>query len=169
MFNVGSYTLSPSKVVWKDIATDFAAAVLEPQAPVVLSAHTAMEVACESADEAHYLCALLNSASARTFVASYVATHISTHTVSTIVFPKFDPHDSAHRELAAASQAAHSAAAAEETPDQSRVDDAAAALWGVSAADIRAMQAYLEQLHKRDLGLSDDEVREGDEPLEDRA
>jgi hypothetical protein len=166
MFNVGQYTLSQSKVVWKDIATDFAAAVLEPQHPVVLSAHTAMEVACDSVDEAHYLCAVLNSTPARTFVASYVATHISTHTVSMIGVPKFDHHDSVHGELAAASRAAHAAVAAGDIPDQVRVDNAASALWGLSANEVSAMRAYLKQLHKRDIGLSEEEVRANEESRE---
>jgi Eco57I restriction-modification methylase len=162
MFNVGSYTLSPSKVAWKDIATDFAAAVLEPEEPVVLCAHTAMEVACHSTDEAHYLCAVLNSTPARTFVASYVATHISTHTVSTILVPKFDARDSVHGELAAASRAAHADAAAGAIPDQGRVDKAAAELWGLSTDDVDAMAAYLERLHKRDIRLSEEDAAEGD-------
>jgi hypothetical protein len=151
MFNVGHYSLSPFKVVWKDIATDFAAAVVEPCDPVLLSAHTVMEVACESVDEAHFVCGALNSTPARTFVAAYVATHISTHTVAMIHVPRFDPADPSHRAIAAASRTAHTAVSKGREPDQRSVDIATAQLWDLSDDQIDAMRTYLDQLQKRDV------------------
>lgn len=152
MFDVGEYTLSPFKVVWKDIATDFAAAVLDPRDPVVLSAHTVMEVACRSLDEAHYVAGALNSIPARTFVAAYVATHVSTHTVATIHVPMFDSNKADHLAVAGASRSAHAAVATGHEPDQGAVDMAAGRLWGLSASEIEAMRGYLDRLRKRDLG-----------------
>lgn len=149
MFNVGEYTLSRHKVIWKDIATDFAAAVVSPADPVVLSAHSAIEVACDSLGEAHYLCAALNSTPARLFIASYLATHASTHPVATVHIPRFDRRDAYHNALAKASRAAHTAVAAGREADQDAVDRAAARLWGISWNEIEAMREFFDRLRKR--------------------
>jgi SAM-dependent methyltransferase len=150
MFNVGTYTLAPYKVVWKDIATEFAAAVVESSDSIVVGTHTVMEIACSSADEAHYISGLLNSTPARTLVASYVATHISTHTVQVLHVPRFDLSVKMHRALAEASRAAHAAVAAGQPPNERAVDAAARRLWGLTTQDIDSMHEYLDRLLKRD-------------------
>ncbi len=67
MYNVGTYTLSPIKVVWRRMDRWIRAAVVESiddpllgRRPVVPQ-ETCVLIACGSADEAHYLCAMLNS------------------------------------------------------------------------------------------------------------
>lgn len=154
MFNVGEYTLAPHKVLWKDIAGDFAAAVLEGDEPLALPGHTLMLVACESATEAHYLCGALNSAPPRALIAAYVATHISTHPTQVVHVPAFRPDDAAHEALADASRGAHAAVAAGKAPDQEAVDLAAAPLWGLTEADVRAMREFLSSWLKQDLSSS---------------
>lgn len=68
MYNVGSYTLASCKVVWRRMDRRIRAAVVESIASPVLGSRpvipqeTCVLVPAESADEAHYLCALLNSA-----------------------------------------------------------------------------------------------------------
>jgi hypothetical protein len=151
MFDVGAYTLAPHKVVWKDIATDFAAAVIPQGDPMPLPAHTVMLLACGSDDEAHYVCGLLNSIPARMLVSAYVATHISTHTTKVIDVPRFDPDSVEHAAIAAVSRAAHAAVAAGEEPDQDTVDAAAGRLWGLTEAEVVAMRKFLDELRKRDL------------------
>jgi hypothetical protein len=154
MFGVGDYTLAPNKVVWKDIAGDFAAAVIEASDPLVLPAHTVMLVACESADEAHYLCGALNSTPPRTLIAAYVATHISTHTTQVVHVPQFDPADSDHIALAEASRAAHAAVGAGEEPDQSAVDRAASVLWDIGDDELKLVRDFHASWLKRDLAGS---------------
>lgn len=154
MFNVGPYTLAPYKVIWKDIASEFAAAVVESEDPVILSAHTVMEVACRSGDEAHFVCGVLNSAPVRSFVAAYVATHISTHTVQYVQVPAYDRTKPVHRALVKASRAAHICAASGREPDEDAVDIAAAQLWGLADVELEAMRAFLDQLRKRDLAAA---------------
>ena len=65
MYNVGPYTLAAAKVVWRRMDRELRAAVVETiddphlgRRPVVPQ-ETCVLVACESGDEAHYLCALL--------------------------------------------------------------------------------------------------------------
>src|SRR5262249_9667252 len=104
MFGVGQYTLAKHKVVWKDQASDFAAAVMPVADPLPLPNHKVILVACESDEEAHYLCGVLNSIPVRLFVAAYaVETQISTHTVRYIHTPMFNPADPEHLSLVAAS------------------------------------------------------------------
>jgi hypothetical protein len=158
MFDVGEYTLAAHKVVWKDQASDFTAAVVGPGVPVALPNHKVILVACDGADEAHYLCAALNSIPVRLFVACYaVETAISTHTVKYIRVPKFDPVTGDHVALAAASRAAHAAVAAGEEPDQDAVDRAAARIWGLTGADVEAMRVFFDELRKRGLGAPEPE------------
>ncbi|MBA2463242.1 MAG: N-6 DNA methylase [Actinobacteria bacterium] len=152
MFNVGDYTLRPYKVVWKDQASDFAAAVMPVSDPLPLPNHKVMLVACESDDEAHYLCGALNSVPVRLFVACYaIETQISTHTVTYIHIPKFDAKSGSHQAVADASRRAHAAVAAGLAADQQAVDRAAARIWGLKVTEIEAMRVFFDELRKRDL------------------
>lgn len=154
MFGVGPYTLSKHKVVWKDQATDFAAAVLgrAPGESLPLPNHKVILVDCSTKAEAHFLCGALNSAPARAFIASYsVETAIATHPIKYIRVPTFDPEDSVHARLAKASQEAHARVRAGKPPNEAAVDKVAAKLWGLSASDVTQLGAFLDQLLKRDL------------------
>lgn len=150
MLGVGDYTLAEHKVVWRDQAADFAAAVMPRGAPLPFPNHKAMMVACESADEAHYLCGVVNSLPVRTFVASYVVeTQISTHLVRYVHIPKFDQENPEHRSLRDAAQNAHAAVSRGDKPDEDTVDRAAGALWGLTFEDLAGMRDYLDRLQKR--------------------
>jgi hypothetical protein len=152
MFDIGPYTLASHKVVWKDQASEFAAAVMPVDDPLPLPNHKVILVACESGHEANYLCATLNSLPVRLFVACYVVeTQISTHSVTYIHVPKFDPSNDTHTSLSRASKEAHTAVARGEEPDEDAVDGAAARLWGLTGAELEAMRRFLDQLRKRDL------------------
>ena len=67
MYNVGPYTLSAAKVIWRRMDRRIRAAVVETiddphlgPRPVVPQ-ETCVLIACACGDEAHYLCGLLNS------------------------------------------------------------------------------------------------------------
>lgn len=152
MFDVGDYTLAKHKVVWKDQASDFTAAVLSGDEPLALPNHKVILVACDTDDEAHYLCGALNSVPVRLFVACYaIETQISTHTVTYVHVPRFDPKSRSHEALAEASRNAHSAVTAGMAADQNAVDRAAARIWGLRVAEIEAMRIFFDELRKRDL------------------
>lgn len=159
MFNVGAHTLVPNTVVWKDQASVFTAVVLTGTGRP-LPNHKCMQVPCPSADEAHYLCALLNSLPVRAFVASYtVETQISTHVVSNIAIPRYDRRDAVHKAAAKASRAAHRAAAAGRPVDESAVDAAAGAVWGLSQPELEQMARYLDAIG-RNLAATGDEFQD---------
>ncbi len=110
MYSVGEYTFGPHKVIWMDISLTMKAAVLnaETKASIVLPEHTVIFISTNSADEAHYLAAVLNSAPVNTVVSGYIVdNHISTHPLENIIVPKFDQKKAVHRRLVELSRKAH--------------------------------------------------------------
>lgn len=115
VYNSGSYTFAPLKVVWAELSTNFQAAVftsgdvpLVGQRPVVPD-HKIYFADFQQQDEAYFVCALLNS----TLVKEYIESHTIQIQVSNIFkhlsIPKFDANDKKHRDLAAACLRAHNA------------------------------------------------------------
>ena len=124
MYNVGRYTLAPIKVVWRRMDKRINAAVLEPlddqflgRRPVVPQ-ETCVIVEAESADEAHYLAAALNSRRTDIIVGGHsVSGGKGFGTPSMLDYlriGRFDPHDKRHARLARLSRLAHGQTAAEE-------------------------------------------------------
>jgi hypothetical protein len=117
MYNVGPYTIAPIKVVWRRMDRRINAAVIEEvddpwlgRRPVIPQ-ETCVLVACSSTDEAHYVCAVLNS--------EIVGQRISACSVrggkgfgtpgmlEFVPLCRFRPDDARHVELAALSRLAH--------------------------------------------------------------
>jgi len=143
MYDVGPYTLASVKVVWRRMDRRINAAVVEPVAdprlgprPIVPQ-ETCVLVAVDSADEAHYLCAVLNSS----LVGFLVASHSvrggkgfgSPGMLDFLRIRRYDPGNPIHRELALASREAHRAAISGDDGSeiQDRIDRLTAQLWGL--------------------------------------
>jgi hypothetical protein len=172
MFNVGPYTFAPWKVVWRYVASDFIVAVAEPyNGRLIVPNEKLMLVACENDQEAHYLCATLNSSPIRLAVRGFfVETQIAPHVIERLCIPRFDPENPVHRRLAALSMRAHRVAKREERAHktakrgkgahkaakrgkarvlrriEARIDRVAARVWGLSRAELRAVQESLSEL-----------------------
>jgi SAM-dependent methyltransferase len=148
VYNVGFYTFSQHKVVWREQSSLLTAAVASSAAggkPIVPD-HKLMLCPGSSEEEAHYICALLNSVPAQFIVKSYgIETSISTHVFSYISIAAFDSDGKVHRALARNSQACHAAAAGADEARLAELEsenlELAAAYWSLGkseAADIRA-------------------------------
>ncbi len=99
LFNVGPYTLSPWKVVWREQSTRLTAAAVGPVGgrPVIPD-HKLMLVPCGSEGEAAYLAAMLNSVPATLAVRAFaVQVQQSTHVLRYLGVPRYDPDDPGHR------------------------------------------------------------------------
>ena len=120
IFNIGEYTFSNWKVVWREQASGFTAAVVRSlEHKPIIPDHKLMLVAVNSASEAHFLCATLNSAPSRLVVASYaVETSMNTHILENVKIPKYSEKNATHRKLSELSQEAHKATA---TGDRGKV------------------------------------------------
>jgi hypothetical protein len=152
MFDVGTYTFAPWKVVWRYVASDFIVAVAEPHngRPVVPN-EKLMLVACGGEQEAHYLCATLNSSPIRLAVRGFfVQTQIAPHVIERLRIPRFDRKNPVHLRLAELSKQAHEAA---KVGDEMRlrgieaeIDRWAAKLWGLSDDELREIQRSFREL-----------------------
>jgi len=152
MFNVGDYTFAPYKVVWREQAAGLTVAVAEPvESGALVPDHKLMMVDFQDRDEAHYLCAVLNTSPARFVVLSYgVTIQMDTHVLENVRVPRYEPANTTHRQLAVLSQQAHEATAVGEVARvreiEAEIDTLAAQLWGLTEAELREIQESLEEL-----------------------
>ncbi|MEM1953545.1 MAG: N-6 DNA methylase, partial [Candidatus Caldarchaeum sp.] len=162
--NVGIYTFSPYKVLWKPIsgaitgkAISFACAVAQMiQTPLLepkpaIPEHSVMLVPLETISEAHYLAGVLNSTIIKTIIAAYTYELGGyTHILDYIHIPSFDTNNALHKKIAIISQRAHRTAeqihitntknasdlAEELNQTEEELDKAVAQLYGMSDDDL---------------------------------
>jgi hypothetical protein len=155
LFAVGDYTFAPWKVVWRELANELDAAVVNEldvhgeRKPVVPD-HTCILVECENHDEAHYLCAMVNSSPARLAIRNYIVLHPDPHVLNNIHVPQFSPKNRTHAKLAELSEAAHKAATkgdeAEVEHIEKEVNQWAAKLWNLSDEELAEIKRSLEEM-----------------------
>jgi len=149
MFDVGDYTFAPWKVVWREQASRMIASLVGQEAnKPVIPDHKLMLVNCDILEEAHYVCAMLNSNLSRFGVMAYaIGTQMDPHILEHIRIPKYDPADPVNRALAEASKEAHEAAAQGDEPRlreiERQVDAIAAKLWNLSDKELAEIQRSL--------------------------
>ena len=155
MYDVGPYTLSAAKVVWRRMDRQTNAAVVEMRDDPrlgprpMIPQETCVLVACDSADEAYYLCGLLNSSLVNFLVIAHSVRggkgFGSPAVLDVLRLRRFDPKNPSHRELAACCRQAHRAFGEESSLAcfQQRMDTLAANLWGLTAADAEIVRAEL--------------------------
>lgn len=156
MYNVGTQILEPWKVMWPEVGNTIRAGVCGPQEveteKPALPDHTIVAVSCESGPEAHYICALLNSAPAQSAASGYIVLHPSPHVLEHIAIPRFKPADPTHTLLADLSERCHEATAQGDEATladlQAQVDRAAAQLWGIDDGELTAIQQALSEMQK---------------------
>lgn len=114
VWNVGEYTFAPYKVAWKEVSSGFEAAVLSRTTlgglgqNLHIPDHKLMFVPCEVAQQAHYLCGVLNSKLVRTFAESVsLSTSRGARLFERLNVPPFDASAPAHLAIAALSEQAH--------------------------------------------------------------
>ncbi len=153
MYNVGSYTLAPIKVVWRRMDRRIRAAVVETEAVAPLGRRppvpqeTCVLVAVDSSPEAHYLAAVLNSRVAGFLVAGHSVRggkgFGSPGMLESLPIRRFRPDDPGHGRLAELSRRAHGAARQGQDlrPIQAEIDEAAGGLWGLSKTERESLPA----------------------------
>lgn len=107
-YDIGSYSFTKQKVVWKALDSQMQAVVIGSfNSKVIIPDHNVMMIPIQDEDEAHYLCAFLNSNIATRFVTSYVEWFFSTHILDYFKIPRWDPKLSTHQQLSELSKNAH--------------------------------------------------------------
>jgi hypothetical protein len=152
LFDVANYTFSPWKVVWREQAATFTAAVVGIQnGRAIVPDHKLMTVEAASRAEADYICAALNSAPATLAVFAYtIEVSMDTHVLENVAVPRFAPRNAIHRRLAELSEMAHRAAsdgdASRVKGIEAEIDQWAARLWNLSAPELAEIQNSLKEL-----------------------
>jgi hypothetical protein len=151
MYNVGPYTMAEWKVLWPEVGHTVRAGVCGPSAiektKPSLPDHTIIAVSCESGTEAYYLAGLLNSSPATVTASAYIVLHPSPHIMQSIAVPRYSRSDSDHARLAELSRQCHEVTARNNEDRvaelEAEIDEAAASLWGITAAELKAIQNAL--------------------------
>ena len=151
LFDIGVYTFSPWKVVWREQAATFTAAVVGTHnGRAIVADHKLMTVEAASQAEAHYLCAVLNSAPATFAVFAYtIQVSMDTHVLENVSVPKFVQRNPVHAQLAHLSEMAHQVAEGPDSPRirdiEKEIDQLAANIWGLSASELAEIQNSLRE------------------------
>ncbi len=143
VYNVGSHTFAPIKVIYRTMGSDIRAAVLEPVKDrflglrPVIHKNTVISVPVHTHEEAHFLCAILNSAIVTEIANSYAVrggkSFGSTNLLGYVRIAPFDAETALHRQLAELSVEAHVAAKAKDAKESAsllrRIDKLVSRLW----------------------------------------
>jgi len=155
MFNIGDYTFAPYKVVWPNIASELACAVVSShEGKTVIPQHIVTLVGLDNAEEAHFVCAVANSSPINFALQSYSQkggkSFGTPHVLENLFVPRHEVANTTHCQLAAFSQEAHQATAAGDAARvreiEAEIDQLAAELWGLSQQELEEIQRSLEEL-----------------------
>lgn len=108
LYNIGEYTFSSYKVIWKALAKGVEAVTISTENNrMLIPDHNLLMVPLEDEMEAYYLTGILNSDIVSKFVNAYVAWFISGHILDRINIPKYSEKNMLHSEIAELSKEAH--------------------------------------------------------------
>ena len=154
--DVHTESFAAHKVVWPRIGAGMTAAVVRGAVDdkPAIPQETISLVALGGPEEAHYLCAALNSAPFNFAAQSYSQrggkSFGSPHLLHNVRVPSYEPANSMHRQLGALSQQAHDATAAGDTQRvqeiEEEIDELAAELWGLTAQELKEIKRSLADL-----------------------
>jgi hypothetical protein len=169
IFNV-SNSLSPFKVVWKEVSPTLNAAVIGPVndrfvgPKIVIPDHTVVFIPCQDEEEAHYVCAVLNSSIVRLLVNSYLHLHPSPHVMDFARIPKYDPKNDLQQRLSELSKNAHrlkkEGKEEELNKIEAEIDTLAAQLYGISEEELKEVKRNLAMLEGEEFEEEVEEVAE---------
>lgn len=144
MFGIGEYTMSRYKVAWKFMSNDIFASVLSQNKTQfgykqIMPIKTVAMFCVNDEDEAHYLCAIVNSIPARSLIKTYSSAGRGFGTPSVMKhlgILKFDPTNKLHTELSDLSKKLHELKASGKEDEilvyEQKVDEAVRRLFGIS-------------------------------------
>jgi hypothetical protein len=145
MFGIGLYTVARFKVVWKFMSNDMFAAVISQVHTrfgykTVIPIKTVALFATDNENEAHFLCAAINSIPVREFIKSYSSAGRGFGTPSVmkhVGIPKFDSNNNVHQKLAELSMNLHELKAQNKLEDienlEKEVDQEVCKLFGIES------------------------------------
>ena len=154
IYNIGYYTFSKYKVVWREQATFLTSAVVgKIQNKPVIPDHKLMFISAVSEEEAHFICAFLNSTIASILIKGYIIeTQTSTHVLKHLNIPKFDKTNENHIKLTKLSIDCHAAVSKGDTKKvtelEKEIDILTAKLWDIKDESLKILQKNLKEKTK---------------------
>lgn len=120
LYDIGAYSFSPYKVIWKDVAGkisakgEFGGATVAQmkddeyvEKKTFIPDSTLMSISCKSLDEAHYISAMMNSIFTRFIATAYAILHVRAHILKYIGIGRYNPKDKRHIKLVSLSKKTH--------------------------------------------------------------
>jgi len=115
MYGIGEYTFAKYRVAWKRMAAKMSAVVLSGiktgfGTKRLVSTDTTAFFALDNKDEAHYLCAILNSELIDSFIKSFSSAGRgfgAPSVMNNLAIPDFDASNNIHKKLTELSEKAH--------------------------------------------------------------
>ncbi|PKL45327.1 MAG: hypothetical protein CVV39_08060 [Planctomycetes bacterium HGW-Planctomycetes-1] len=112
--NIGTYTFAPYKVAWKEQGKNMTACVVSTKYDGVLKGKQVIPdskvlfCALDDKEEAHYLCAILNSKPITDLIEGYtINLQRGTDILENVKIPKYDSKNKLHASLSSLSERAH--------------------------------------------------------------
>jgi hypothetical protein len=161
LYRLSDNSFAPYKVVWRDISTNIQAAVIGTvndkylgYKPVIPD-QTVIFVPCKNEDEAHFLCAILNSSLIRYIIRSYHHLHLQPQILEQLKIPKFYPVDLRHTKLSELSRKAHQLAQQNQDNELKKVkeeiDKIVAQLYGISEDELKEIKKCLAMFESEEV------------------
>ena len=108
LYDIGKYTFSPYKVVWKALANGMISTVISSQNnKLIIPDHNVVMIPLEDEDEAYYIAGILNSKIVTKFVNAYISWFFSTHILENLNIPEYDKNNVEHLKVVKLSKKAH--------------------------------------------------------------
>jgi hypothetical protein len=150
VYNIGSYTFRSYHVVWREQASTLQACVVSraEDERLIIPDHKLTILGFDSGEDAHFICALLNSSPIQSAVKAYsIQVQISTHVASFIALVRFDERQGLHREIVQIGRACHEATESGDsmavTALEQRLDQRCAEIWSINALELAQMRESL--------------------------
>jgi hypothetical protein len=158
VYNIGTYTFRPYRVVWREQASTLQACVISTASDgrLIIPDHKLTILGFDSKTEAHFVCALLNCTPVQLAVKAYsIEIQISTHIAEFIALPRFDEKKQVHREISRIGQACHEAARDKDGTSLKKLevelDGRCAEIWGLTIRELTTMQEAIKDSVDADL------------------
>jgi type I restriction-modification system DNA methylase subunit len=141
MYGIGEYTFAKYRVAWKRMAAKMSAVVLSSiktdfGTKILVSTDTTAFFALNNKEEAHYLCAILNSELVGNFIKSFSSAGRgfgAPSIMNNLAIPNFDASNTIHKKLAELSEKAHGLVKKDKSPEdiEKKINKVVKKLWNI--------------------------------------
>jgi hypothetical protein len=153
MYNVGTYTLAPIKVFWRQFIPELRMVLHKPGkdpflgTKLSLTQHVVSFVPFETDDEALFFAGMGNSSPATLlhWNSSTAKSYGQPHILQSICIPRYALHDKACRRVVEISSQCHRAASKADSDAEAELDKAAAQVWDIPDDELAAIQSALQE------------------------